>query len=31
MFAGIDRVWKLHGDGRTVEPGAVVRLSLIHI
>ena len=25
MGAGIDRVWKLHGDGRTVEPGAVVR------
>jgi uracil-xanthine permease len=25
MGSGIDRVWKLHGDGRTVEPGAVVK------
>ena len=25
MGAAIDRVWKLHGDGRTVGPGAVVR------
>src|SRR4051794_11110765 len=25
MATGVDRVWKLHGDGRTVEPGAVVR------
>jgi uracil-xanthine permease len=25
MASGLDRVWKVHGDGRTVEPGAVVR------
>jgi uracil-xanthine permease len=25
MGSGIDRVWKLHGDGRTVAPGAVVK------
>jgi uracil-xanthine permease len=25
MASGIDRVWKLHGDGRTVQPGEVVR------
>src|SRR3954453_629908 len=25
MGSGIDRVWKLHGDGRTIQPGAVVR------
>jgi uracil-xanthine permease len=25
MGTGVDRVWKLHGDGRTVEPGAVVK------
>src|SRR4051794_6847612 len=25
MATGVDRVWKLHGDGRTVEPGAVVK------
>src|SRR5919106_36940 len=25
MGSGIDRMWKLHGDGRTVEPGEVVR------
>src|SRR3954453_18346259 len=25
MGSALDRVWKLHGDGRTVEPGAVVR------
>jgi uracil-xanthine permease len=25
MGSGIDRVWKLHGDGRTVKPGAVVK------
>jgi uracil-xanthine permease len=25
MGSGIDRVWKLHGDGRTVTPGAVVK------
>jgi hypothetical protein len=25
MGSGIDRVWKLHGDGRTVGPGDVVR------
>jgi uracil-xanthine permease len=25
MGSGIDRVWKLHGDGRTVQPGAVVK------
>jgi hypothetical protein len=24
MGSGIDRVWKLHGDGRTVQPGEVV-------
>jgi uracil-xanthine permease len=25
MGSALDRVWKVHGDGRTVEPGAVVR------
>jgi uracil-xanthine permease len=25
MGSGIDRMWKLHGDGRTVQPGEVVR------
>src|SRR5215212_994948 len=25
MASGLDRVWKVHGDGRTVQPGAVVR------
>jgi uracil-xanthine permease len=25
MGTAVDRVWKLHGDGRTVEPGAVVK------
>jgi uracil-xanthine permease len=25
MGTGVDRVWKLHGDGRTVAPGAVVK------
>lgn len=25
MASGLDRVWKVHGDGRTVAPGAVVR------
>jgi uracil-xanthine permease len=25
MGSGLDRVWKVHGDGRTVQPGAVVK------
>jgi uracil-xanthine permease len=25
MATGIDRIWKVHGDGRTVQPGEVVR------
>ena len=25
MGSGIGGMWKLHGDGRTVEPGEVVR------
>jgi uracil-xanthine permease len=25
MGSGIDRIWKVHGDGRTVRPGEVVR------
>ena len=25
MGSGIDRMWKVHGDGRTVQPGEVVR------
>jgi uracil-xanthine permease len=25
MGSGLDRVWKVHGDGRTVAPGAVVK------
>ncbi len=25
MGSGIDRIWKVHGDGRTVQPGEVVR------
>src|SRR5919107_864054 len=25
MASGLDRIWKVHGDGRTVQPGEVVR------
>ena len=25
MATALDRVWKLHGDGRTIRPGEVVR------
>ncbi len=25
MGSGIDKAWKVHGDGRTVAPGEVVR------
>jgi xanthine/uracil permease len=28
MGTAVDRIWKVHGDGRSVEPGEVVRSFL---